>query len=311
MKAAILMDSPKSLNIYKDTTLAMIHSAIARGISCYVFGMRDLRTRNGRVSAVLCKVKRVSLTTAPALELTEPKEQDLSEMDFVLMRKDPPFDAEYIYATYALELVEAAGARVINRPASLRDANEKYFTMRFPQCCPESLVTRDSNALKVFWETHRDVIYKPLTGMGGRSVFRVGADGANLSVILETLTHSGEETIMAQRYLPEIRDGDTRVLVVHGKAIPFGLSRIPGKDDFRGNLAAGATGKVRALHQRDYELVGQIAPTLLEMGLFYVGLDVIGDYVTEINVTSPTCSREIEAASGIDSTAIFWDGLLQ
>lgn len=310
MNVAILMDSPESLHIYKDTTLAMIHSALTRNLGCYVFGMRDLRTRNGKVSALLSKVKRISLTRAPALELAEPKEQELGDMDFVLMRKDPPFDSEYIYATYALELAEAAGARVINRPASLRDANEKYFTMRFPQCCPESLVTRDTRALKAFWEAHRDVVYKPLTGMGGRSVFRVGQDGANLSVILETLTQSGEETIMVQRYLPEIREGDTRVLVVHGKAIPFGLSRIPAEDDFRGNLAAGATGKVRALRPRDYELVEQIAPTLLSMGLYYVGLDVIGDFVTEINVTSPTCSREIETATGVDSTAIFWDGLL-
>lgn len=310
MKAAILMDAPEALDIAKDTTLAFIHSAQARGIVCFVFGMSDIRTRNGRVSALLRQVKEASLTHAPALVLAAPKEQHLGEMNFILMRKDPPFNAEYIYATYALELAEAQGARVINRPASLRDANEKYFTMRFPQCCPESLVTRDTKALKEFWEQHRDVIYKPLTGMGGRSVFRVGAEGSNLAVILETLTHSGQETIMAQRYLPEITEGDTRVLVVHGKAIPFGLSRIPGQGDFRGNLAAGAQGKIRPLRDRDNELVEQIAPTLLKMGLYYVGLDVIGDYVTEINVTSPTCSRQIQEATGIDSTEIFWDGLL-
>lgn len=310
MKAAFLMDAPESLDIAKDTTLAFIHSAHARGMACFVFGISDIRTRNGRVSALLREVKQVSLTHAPALILADPKEQHLGEMNFILMRKDPPFDAEYIYATYALELAESQGACVINRPASLRDANEKYFTMRFPQCCPESLVTRDTKALREFWEQHHDVIYKPLTGMGGRSVFRVGKEGSNLAVILETLTHSGQETIMAQRYLPEITEGDTRVLVVHGKAIPFGLSRIPGKGDFRGNLAAGAQGQIRPLRNRDHELVEQIAPTLLKMGLYYVGLDVIGDYVTEINVTSPTCSRQIQEAKGIDSTAIFWDGLL-
>jgi len=220
----------------------------------------------------------------------------LDEIDVVLMRKDPPFDSEYIYSTYILEAAEKRGTLVVNKPQSLRDCNEKVFATEFPQCTPPLLVSRSLKRLKGFLQEHQDVVFKPLDGMGGTSIFRVKADDQNLNVILETLTQYGSQTIMAQKYLADISDGDKRVLIVDGEVIPYCLARIPSASDFRGNLAAGGRGEVRTLSDRDQWIAKQIAPTLVERGLLFVGLDIIGDYLTEINVTSPTCVQEIDRA---------------
>jgi glutathione synthase len=222
----------------------------------------------------------------------------LEELDVVLMRKDPPFDSEFIYSTYILEAAERLGTLVVNKPQSLRDCNEKVFATQFPQCTPPLLVSRDQDRLKKFLAEHGDVVFKPLDGMGGTSIFRVRKGDQNLNVILETVTKCGTETIMAQKYLPEILTGDKRILVIDGEVVPYCLARIPSEGEFRGNLAAGGYGVVQPLSDRDRWIAEQIAPTLIEKGLIFVGLDVIGDYLTEINVTSPTCVREIDNTEG-------------
>ena len=222
--------------------------------------------------------------------------QALAEMDAVLMRKDPPFDNQYIYSTYILEQAEQEGCLIVNKPQSLRDFNEKIFATQFPQCCPPVLVSRDSLHLREFHQRHGDVIFKPLDGMGGTGIFRCRHDDPNVSVILEMLTRGNLDFIMAQRFIPEITLGDKRILVVDGEAIPYALARIPAQGETRGNLAAGGRGVAQALTERDQWIVAQVAPTLREKGLLFVGLDVIGDYLTEINITSPTCAREIDKA---------------
>jgi glutathione synthase len=223
-----------------------------------------------------------------------------SEFDCLLMRKDPPFDMEYIYATYLLELIENTGVPVLNRPGSIRDCNEKLFALQFPQCTPSHLVSRNQEKLKSFHQKHRDVIYKPLDGMGGTSIFRAVEDEHNLSVIIETLTQHGQVQTMAQRYIPEIKEGDTRILLINGEPVPFGLARVPAKGETRGNLAAGGKAVGRELTDRDRYICEQVGPTLKEKGLYFVGIDVIGDYLTEINVTCPTCIKELDAAFDLD-----------
>jgi glutathione synthase len=227
-------------------------------------------------------------------DLEKSSPQHLSQLDVILMRKDPPFDSEFIYSTYILEAAERLGTLIINRPQSLRDCNEKVFATHFPQCTPPLIVSRDQALLSAFLEDHEEVVYKPLDGMGGTSIFRVKRGDQNLNVILETLTADGKNTIMAQKYLPEITSGDKRILVVDGVVIPYCLARIPPKGEFRGNLAVGGTGLVKPLSERDLWIAEQVSPVLKEKGLIFVGLDVIGDYLTEINVTSPTCVREID-----------------
>jgi len=233
--------------------------------------------------------------------LGETSTKPLSDLNVILMRKDPPFDSEFIYSTYILEAAERRGTLIINKPQSLRDCNEKVFATEFPQCTPPLLVSRDEVLLKQFLEEHDEVVYKPLDGMGGTSIFRVKKGDQNLNVIIETLTNFGQNTIMAQKYLPEILVGDKRILVIDGEVVPFCLARIPSAGEFRGNLAAGGRGVVQPLSERDLWIAQQVAPTLVEKGLIFVGLDVIGDYLTEINVTSPTCVREIDKA---ENTAI-------
>ena len=225
------------------------------------------------------------------------------------MRKDPPFDLEYIYSTYLLELAEAQGARIFNRPAAIRDYNEKLSTAKFPQLGPPTLVTRRAEQIKAFITEHADAILKPLDGMGGMSVFRVRAGDPNTNVIIETLTANGARTIMVQRYIPEIVDGDKRVLLIAGEPAPFCLARIPMAGETRGNLAAGGTGVARPLTARDRVIAATVGPKLLQEGLLLVGLDVIGDYLTEINVTSPTCMQEIEQQTGFSVAAMFVDAL--
>jgi glutathione synthase len=233
-------------------------------------------------------------------ELGESIIKPLSDLDVILMRKDPPFDSEFIYSTYILEAAERLGTLIVNKPQSLRDCNEKVFATEFPQCTPPLLVSSDPELLKQFLGEHKEVVYKPLDGMGGTSIFRVQQGDQNLNVIIETLTNYGQNTIMAQKYLPEILSGDKRILVIDGEVVPYCVARIPAAGEFRGNLAAGGRGVVQPLSKRDHWIAQQIAPTLVNKGLLFVGLDVIGDYLTEINVTSPTCVREIDNAKDTD-----------
>lgn len=295
LSIAVVMDPISKIKYHKDTTLALLLAAQDRGHSLAYLEMQDLSIVDGVAMANASDLE-VFADDKGWYDLQETRMRKLSEFDIVLMRKDPPFDNQFIYATYVLELAEREGTLVVNKPSSLRDCNEKIFATHFPDCCPPVLVSRSAAQLKAFHKEQGDVIFKPLDGMGGASIFRCKVDDPNLSVIIETLTEHGESYIMAQRYLPEIKDGDKRVLVVNGEAIPYRLNRIPAKGETRGNLAAGGTGVAQPLSERDRWIVAQVAPTLLEKGLFFVGLDIIGDYLTEINVTSPTCVREIDKA---------------
>lgn len=310
MKLAVMIDPLHLLKPYKDTSVAMMKRANALGWSCTYFTQADLFCKEGKAFA---RVHEITIGDETLTDWAKTKDlgiKPLSDFDIILMRKDPPFDMEYIYATYALEIAEREGVLVANKPQSLRDANEKFFTLQFPQCCPTTLVTRDIKQLKEFWHTHQNVIFKPLEGMGGKAVFHVDPKGINLSVILETLTHNQTVTIMAQQYIPEIvSTGDKRILIVNGEPVPFALARIPAKGELRGNLAAGATGQVVPITARDQWICEQVAPTLMAKGLYFVGIDVIGDYLTEINVTSPTCLQEITAATGLDIAGDFLQGL--
>ncbi|WP_367606446.1 glutathione synthase [Legionella sp. W05-934-2] len=300
MKLAIVMDHPSQIKPYKDSTVAMILAAQAMDWTVHFLTLEDLYSSQGHAFG---KMSAIKITDDKAKDWAEIKaigDIPLADYDIIIMRKDPPFDIEYIYATYTLDLAEKAGVLVANKPQSLRDANEKFFTLHFPQCCPETLVSRDMHRLTQFWATHQKVIFKPLEGMGGKSVFFVDEQGLNLPVILETLTKNQSQSIMAQKFIPEIyQTGDKRVLLVDGKPISHALARIPAKGDMRGNLAAGAKGVVQPLTERDYWIASQVGPTLKKMGLYFVGIDIIGDYLTEINVTSPTCIREIEAETNL------------
>jgi glutathione synthase len=291
----IVMDPIQSINYLKDTSQSILLAAQRQGYRLFYMEQKDLFLENGLPFA---EVQPLSVFDNPDCwyKLDNRSAVPLDEIDVILMRKDPPFDSEFIYSTYILEAAEKHGTLVVNKPQSLRDCNEKVFATEFPQCTPPLLVSRSLKRLKGFLQEHQEVVYKPLDGMGGTSIFRVKAGDQNLNVILETLTKFGSETIMAQKYLPEITDGDKRVLVVDGEVIPFCLARIPSDSDFRGNLAAGGQGEVRPLSDRDRWIAEQVAPVLVERGLFFVGLDIIGDYLTEINVTSPTCVQEIDRA---------------
>ena len=291
----VIMDPIQLISFKKDSSLAILLAAQKEGFELFYMTQQDLLLENGEPRAKLTPL-RVFDNPNQWFELGESRDAALEEMDVLLMRKDPPFDSEFIYSTYILEAAEQRGSLVVNKPQSLRDCNEKVFATQFPQCTPPLLVSRDQERLKMFLAEHGDVVYKPLDGMGGTSIFRVSEGDQNLNVILETLTNYGQQTIMAQKYLPEITLGDKRILVVDGKVIPFCLARIPTGSDFRGNLAAGGRGVVQPLSERDQWIAQQVAPTLKERGLIFVGLDVIGDYLTEINVTSPTCIREIDNA---------------
>lgn len=291
----VVMDPIADIHFKKDTTLALLVAAQTRGHKLYYMEMQNLLLNQG---AAYANMRDLSVAEDPNnwFELAESQLRPMTDLDVVLMRKDPPFDNQYIYATYVLESAEQAGTLVVNKPQSLRDCNEKIFATQFPQCCPPVLVARDAAELREFHRTHRDVIFKPLDGMGGSGIFRCREDDPNVSVILETLTQAGESFIMAQKFIPDISNGDKRVLVVNGEAIPYCLARIPAAGETRGNLAAGGSGVAQPLSDRDRWIVGQVAPTLVEKGLMFVGLDIIGDYLTEINVTSPTCVREIDRA---------------
>ena len=291
----VIMDPIQSISFYKDSTLAILLAAQAQGFELFYMEQSDLYIDNTGPKAQLRPLK-VFNDANKWFELGDSRDAALEEMDVLVMRKDPPFDSEFIYSTYILEAAERRGSLVVNKPQSLRDCNEKVFATEFPQCTPPLLVSRDQERLKGFLTEHQDVVYKPLDGMGGTSIFRVKEGDQNLNVILETVTKQGTETIMAQKFMPQITQGDKRILVVDGEIIPFCVARIPTGSDFRGNLAAGGRGVVQPLSERDLWIAQQVAPTLKERGLIFVGLDVIGDYLTEINVTSPTCIREIDNA---------------
>lgn len=291
----VVMDPIGGINYKKDTTLGLLWAARDRGWQLWYMEQHDLFIKDGLTWA---RMRPLEVREDPAdwFSLGEAVERDLAELNAVLMRKDPPFDMEFFYTTHLLENAERRGTVVVNRCASLRDCNEKLFATAFPQCCPQLIVSRDMQQLRAFHQTHRDVVFKPLDGMGGSAIFRVAANDPNLSVILETLTEQGQRTIMGQVYLPAISDGDKRILMINGEPIPYCLARVPLAGESRGNLAAGGTGRVQALTERDRWIAQQVGPSLRDRGLWFVGLDVIGDYLTEINVTSPTCLREIEAA---------------
>lgn len=294
----VVMDPISSINYKKDTTLALLLAAQRRGYRLFYMEQQHLFLENGNPRAEVRPLKVIE-NPFKWYELGEGSSIPLEELDVVLMRKDPPFDSEFIYSTYILEAAERRGTLVVNKPQSLRDCNEKVFATEFPNCTPPLLVSRDQRRLKKFLAEHLDVVFKPLDGMGGTSIFRAKEGDQNVNVILETLTNNGHETIMAQKYLPEITTGDKRILVIDGEVIPFSLARIPATGEFRGNLAAGGQGLVQPLSDRDHWIAEQVAPTLQAKGLIFVGLDVIGDYLTEINVTSPTCVREIDNAQNI------------
>ena len=293
----VVMDPIQSIKYNKDTTLSLLLAAQRQGFKLFYMEQRHLFLQDGDPRAEV-RPLTVFEEENKWYELGGASSVPLEELDVILMRKDPPFDAEFIYSTYILEAAERRGTLVVNKPQSLRDCNEKVFATQFPQCTPPLLVSRDQNRLKNFLAEQDDVVFKPLDGMGGTSIFRVREGDQNLNVILETITKYGEEMIMAQKYLPEILTGDKRILVVDGEVVPYSLARIPSEGEFRGNLAAGGYGVVQPLTDRDRWIAEQIAPTLIEKGLIFVGLDVIGDYLTEINVTSPTCVREIDDAQG-------------
>ena len=295
LRIGVLMDPIATINTKKDTTLGLLRAASAAGHPLTYLEQTDLTVRNGETMASLRPLTVYSDDTA-WYAMGERYDASLSTLDVVLMRKDPPFDMEFFYTTQLLEDAERRGTLIVNRFASLRDCNEKLFATQFPECCPPLMVSRDPNELKAFHAEHGDVIFKPLDGMGGQSIFRVKENDPNLNVILETLTDNGGVTIMAQKYLPAIKDGAQRVLMINGEAVPFCLARLPMAGENRGNLAAGGSGIVQPLSDRDRWIAEQVGPTLRERGLLFVGLDIIGDYLTEINVTSPTCMREIDRA---------------
>lgn len=299
VKLGVVMDPIADINVKKDTTLAMLLAAQRRGWELYYMEQSDLSLDQGLARAT---VRRLSVEDNPEswFEVGSPQDIALSDLDVVLMRKDPPFDMDFIYSTYILEAAQREGTLVVNDPRSLRDCNEKLFATQFPQCCPPLIVAASAARLKAFHAEHGDVIFKPLDGMGGASIFRVKAGDPNLSVIIETLTNHGRQQIMAQKFLPEIVDGDKRILMVDGVPAEYGLARIPMSGETRGNLAAGGSGVAMPLTDREQWICSQVAPVLREKGLLFVGLDVIGDYLTEINVTSPTCVRELDRAHQLD-----------
>ena len=309
MKLAFIVDPLDEFKIYKDTTYAIMREAAGRGHELHAMHQADLAWTQGGVTGHASRLHLTGEKTGAWYLLEPPTETPLIAFDAVLMRKDPPFDMEYVYSTYLLEIAESQGARVVNRPRAVRDHNEKMAIAKFAQFTAPTLVTRRVELIRAFLAEHEEIILKPLDGMGGTSIFRVRESDPNLNVIVETLTACATRTIMAQRYIPQISDGDKRVLLIAGKPVPYALARIPKPGETRGNLAAGGTGVARPLTARDREIAEALAPVLWEQGLMIVGLDVIGDYLTEVNVTSPTCFQEITEQSGFNVAGMLVDAL--
>ena len=306
IKLGMVMDSIDHINIKKDTSFAMLLEAQSRGWELHYMELNDLFLRNGRAYA-RTRILTVQRDAQQWYQFIAEQDIPLDQLNVILMRKDPPFDQEYIYATYLLERAESMGVYVINKPQSLRDANEKLFTAWFPQCCAETLVARDPIRIRGFLQEQGEIILKPLDGMGGTSIFHLRQNDPNLSVILETMTQYNSRYVMAQKYLPEIKDGDKRILMINGVAIPYALARIPAQGESRGNLAAGGRAEGRPLTEQDLWIANQVGPTLREKGLVFVGIDVIGDKLTEINVTSPTCVQELDQQFGLNIAGMLMD----
>src|SRR5690606_19665944 len=302
------MDPIGSIKIAKDTTFALLLEAQRRGHRLRYAGRGGLSLHDGRA---LARVAPLSVRDDPAgwFELGARTELAFGPGQLVLMRKDPPFDGEYLYDTHILDIAGAAGAQVVNAPQGLRDFNEKLAALLFPQCCPPTRISRDAAELKGFVAEHGRAVLKPLDGMGGRSIFLTQAGDPNLNVILETLTGGGQRLALAQRWLPEISQGDKRILLIDGEPVDYCLARIPQGDDFRGNLAAGGRGEGRPLSERDRWIAAQVGPEMRRRGMRFVGLDVIGDWLTEVNVTSPTCVRELDAQFGLNIAGMLFDAI--
>ena len=311
MKILFVADPLASFVTYKDTTFAMMREAQRRGHQIAACQPQQMRWLRGQ--PVQAQVQDITLTgQSPAwFSVQAERSAALASFDAVVMRKDPPFDSEYFYATHLLEQAERDGARVFNKPRALRDHPEKLAILEFPQFIGPTLVTRNADDVRQFHAEHQDIILKPLDGMGGMGIFRVGSDGMNLGSIIETLNQDGAQTLMVQKFLPAIAQGDKRVLVIGGKPVPYCLARIPQGNEVRGNLAAGGKGVAQPLSARDWEIANTLAPILYSRGLLLAGIDVIGDCVTEINVTSPTCFQEIQQQTGCDVPALFIDALEQ
>ncbi|PIE40943.1 MAG: glutathione synthase [Gammaproteobacteria bacterium] len=308
LKIGVIMDPIASINYKKDSTLAMLWAAQDKGWQLHYMEQQDLFIENG-IAYAHYRLLSVFKNPDKWFEMGSEQTLPLGDFDIILMRKDPPFDMEFVYSTYMLEAAERAGTLVVNKPQSLRDCNEKVFATEFPECCTPTLVSAKADKIKQFAAQHQDVILKPLDGMGGASIFRTGDDDPNLNVIIETVSAHGQTPIMAQRFIPEIKSGDKRIIVVNGEPMPYCLARIPMAGENRGNLAVGGSGVVQPITDRDRWICEQVRPTLLKKGLIFVGLDVIGDYLTEINVTSPTCIREIDAGSDTNIAAELMDVL--
>ena len=306
MKIGVIMDPISGINIKKDSTFAMLLAARRRSWDVYYMELPDVFLKDDRPYAMVRELE-VMDDRDHWYEFLSEARFPLSELDVILMRKDPPFNMEYIYTTYILDHAEREGVLVVNRPSSLRDANEKLFASHFVKCAPPTLVTRSSRLIKEFLAEHQDIILKPLDGMGGRSIFRTHSTDHNTNVIIESLTDHGSRFTMAQKFIPQITEGDKRILLIDGEPVEYALARIPVSGETRGNLAAGGTGKGVELSERDRWICNQVGPVVRSMGLLFVGLDVIGDYLTEINVTSPTCIRELDAIYGIDIAGMLMD----
>ena len=308
VRVGIVMDPIAGISYKKDSSLAMLLAAQDRGWTLFYMEQQDLYLNEGKARA---RMKPLNVFANPEkwFELEAETDTALSDLDVILMRKDPPFDMEFVYSTYLLEQAERDGVLIVNKPQSLRDCNEKLFATQFTQCTPPTVVSRRADVLREFAALHGDVILKPLDGMGGTSIFRHRVGDPNLSVILETLTANGTQQIMAQGYLPAIKDGDKRILMIDGEPVDYCLARIPAQGETRGNLAAGGRGEARPLSEKDRWIAAQVGPTLREKGLLFVGLDVIGEHLTEINVTSPTCIREIDNAFGTNIGALLMDAI--
>ncbi len=299
LKTGVVMDPIGEIKTYKDSTFAMLLEAQRRGHVLYYMEPGNLFAKDGRVFAEMQKLE-VRDNTTDWFTLTPAGITPLDKLDIVLMRRDPPFDMGYIYTTYMLELVEKTGTIVINRPQSLRDANEKFFINYFPQCCVPMIISSSSSLIREFVSEHGRCVVKPLDGMGGESVFQISDVDMNMNVILETITRHETRPVMAQRYIDEISEGDKRILIVNGEPVPYALARYAGKGDFRGNLAKGGSSKGVPLSERDRWVCSQVAPELIKRGILFAGLDIIGDWLSEVNVTSPTCIRELDAEFGLE-----------
>ncbi len=306
IKIGVVMDPIGGINYKKDSTLAMLLEAQSRGWPLFYMEQADLYMSHDIARAKMRPLK-VFDDANKWYELGEAEDLELSSLDAILMRKDPPFDMNYIYSTYVLEKAEEKGTLIVNKAQSLRDANEKLFTNYFPQCMPPTLVSSQAEHLTAFFDEHQDIILKPLDGMGGASIFRIKPGDSNIGVIIETLTEHGTKLTMAQRFIPEIKQGDKRILLINGEPVPYALARIPAEGENRGNLAVGGEGGGIELNERDYWICEQVAPLLKEKGLIFVGIDVIGDYLTEVNVTSPTCIRELDKQFNLNISAQLMD----